>query len=146
MGIFKQNGQKDFYYKFALNTHQKAFDATEAMKFSLEHQNPLVTGLVEGNNSQSSINTLSLLSINDPNVLLWSVKPSEEGIENGLITRFWNFNSKSVSPIIKLAQPIKSAWQTSHIETNEQKLMPVNGIIKTKFKQHQLQTFRLILK
>ena len=146
MGIFKQNGQKDFYYKFALNTHQKAFDAPEAMKFSLEHQNPLVTGLVEGNNDGSNANTLSLLSINDPNVLLWSVKPSEDGIENGLITRFWNFSSQRVSPTIKLVQPIKSAWQTSHIETNLQKLDPINGSVKTNFSQYQLKTYRILLK
>ncbi len=102
MDIFKQNGHKGFYYKFALNIHQKAFDNIEAMKFSLEHQNPLTTGWIEGENGSVS-NTFSLLSINNPEVLLWSVKPSEEGIENGLITRFWNMDSKTVNPIIKLA-------------------------------------------
>ncbi len=144
MGIFNQNGQKTFFYNFALTIH-KAFDATEAMKFSLEHQNPLTTGWIEGKNGDVS-NTFSLLSINNPKVLLWSVKPSEEGIENGLITRFWNMDSKTVNPIIKLAQPIKSAWQTSHIETNLQKLTPVNGTLKVNFNQHQLQTFRVISK
>ena len=141
MGIFNQNGQQSFFYNFALTTH-KAFDATEAMKFSMEHQNPLTTGWIEGKNGDNQ-NKFSLLSVSDPNVLLWSVKPAEEGIENGLITRFWNFNAKPVSPILKLSKPIKTAWQTTHIETNEQKLKPLNGILKANFNQFQMKTFRL---
>ena len=141
MGIFNQNGQQSFFYNFALTTH-KAFDATEAMKFSMEHQNPLTTGWIEGKNGDNQ-NKFSLLSVSDPNVLLWSVKPAEEGIENGLIARFWNFNAKPVSPILKLSKPIKTAWQTTHIETNEQKLKPLNGILKANFNQFQMKTFRL---
>jgi alpha-mannosidase len=144
MGIFNQNGQQSFFYNFALTTH-KAFDATEAMKFSMEHQNPLTTGWIEGKNGDNQ-NKFSLLSVSDPNVLLWSVKPAEEGIENGLIARFWNFNAKPVSPILKLSKPIKTVWQTTHIETNEQKLKPINGILKANFNQFQMKTFRLNIK
>ena len=146
MGIFKQNGQKTFFYSFALTTHQNAFDPTSAMKFSLEHQNPLVAEWISGNKDKSESSSFSLLSMSDPNVLLWSVKPSEEGIENGLITRFWNFNAKPVSPILKLSKPIDTAWETTHIETNEQILRPMNGDLKTTFKQYQLKTYRLIIK
>lgn len=143
MSIFNQNGQKTFFYNFALTTH-KAFDATEAMKFSLEHQNPLTTGWIDGKNG-SNQNSFSLLSINNPKVLLWSVKPSEEGIENGLITRFWNMDLKPLKPVIKLSKPINSAWQTTHLETNEQKLKPLNGILKVNFNQFQMKTYRLML-
>ena len=145
MGIFNQNGQKSFFYNFALTTHQNAFDPTNAMKFSLEHQNPLTTGWIVGTNGINQ-NTFSLLSVSDPNVLLWSVKPSEEGIENGLITRFWNFNAKPVNPILKLSKPINTVWQTTHIETNEQKLKPMNGVVKTNFNQFQMKTYRLNIK
>ena len=146
LGISAQNGDSAFLYQFALQTHPSAFDAAAAMKFSLEHQNPLVAGLITGDNNGKTTNTFSLLSVNDPNVFLWSVKPSEEGIEKGLITRFWNMNAKPVSPIIKLSRPINTAWQTTHIETNEQKTAPVNGSLKASFRQHQLKTYRLILK
>lgn len=145
MGIFNQNGQKTFFYNFALTTHQNPFDPTSAMKFSLEHQNPLITGWIEGKNKNNQ-NAFSLLSVSDPNVLLWSVKPSEEGIENGLITRFWNLNAKSINSILKLSKPINNAWQTTHIETNERKLKPINGVVSTNFNQFQMKTFRLILK
>lgn len=144
MSIFNQNGQKTFFYNFALTTH-KAFDATEAMKFSLEHQNPLTTGWIDGKNG-SNQKSFSLLSINNPKVLLWSVKPSEEGIENGLITRFWNMDLKPLKPVIKLSKPINSAWQTTHLETNEQKLKPITGMLKVNFNQFQMKTYRLMLK
>jgi len=145
MGIFNQNGQKTFFYNFALTTHQNAFDPTSAMKFSLEHQNPLTTGLIEGKNGDTQ-NSFSLLSINNPKVLLWSVKPSEEGIEKGVITRYWNMDSKPISPIVTLSKPINLAWQTSHIETNEQKIKPLNGSLKANFNQFQMKTYRLIIK
>ena len=145
MGISKQNGQQSFYYNFALTTHQNTFNPTTAMKFALEHQNPLVAGRIEGNDVGKSANTFSLLSVNDPNVLLWSLKPSEEGIENGLITRFWNFNSKPVNSVVKLFKPISTAWQTTHVETNEQQLTPINGMLKANFNQYQLKTYRLLL-
>lgn len=70
LGIFNQNGQKDFLYKFALTTHQSGFNAVNAMKFSLEHQNPLVTGMITGATGATTSNTFSLLSINNPNVIL----------------------------------------------------------------------------
>ena len=141
MGIFDQNGQNSFFYNFALTTHN-AFDATEAMKFSLEHQNPLASGWIEGENG-SNQNSFSLLSINNSKVILWSVKPSEEGIENGLITRFWNMNSKPLSSIVKLSKPINSVWQTTHVETNELKLKSLNGVLKANFNQFQMKTYRL---
>lgn len=144
MGIFNQNGQKTFFYNFALTTHQNAFDPTRAMKFSLEHQNPLTTGWVTGENGAKQ-NNFSLLSVNNPKVLLWSVKPSEEGIENGLITRFWNFDNKPVSSAIKVSKPINNAWQTTHIETNEGQLKPLSGVLNANFNQFQMKTYRLIL-
>ncbi len=141
MGIFDQNGQQSFFYNFALTTH-KAFDATLAMKFSLEHQNPLSTAWIDGENSKSQ-NTFSLLSINSPNVLLWSVKPAEEGISSGLITRFWNMDAKLLNPMVRLSKPIQSASQTTHIETNKIRIKPINGQLKTDFNPFQMKSYRV---
>ncbi len=54
LGIPAQNGATDLRYHFALRSHQQAFDATEAMKFALEHQNPLVTAMLTGENTPKS--------------------------------------------------------------------------------------------
>ena len=145
LGFPNQNGETSFHYHFAITTHQSGFDAAKSMKFSLQHQNPLVTGEVSGDKSASNQNQFSLLSVSDPNVLLWSVKPSEEGIENGLIARFWNMKNEASSPVIKLCVPIKSAWQTTHIETNEKALIPLNGKLKIDFLPTQIKTYRVIL-
>lgn len=144
LGFPNQNGETSFQYHFALTSHQTGFDAAGSMKFSLEHQNPLVTGEVSGGKSASKQNQYSLLSVSDPKVLLWSVKPSEEGFNKGLITRFWNMGSTTSNPEIKLSQNIGSAWQTTHIETNEKQLNPLNGKLSVSFKPYQIQTFRLL--
>ena len=143
LGIYNQGGVKAFHYGFALTTHANAFDALAAMKFSLEHQNPLVTGAVTGTKANYPETTFSLLTTTDPNLLLWTLKPSEEGINSGLITRFWNIGNKPIMPTVTLAKPIRRAWQTTHIETNEQTLNPVGGQLKTSFTGRQLNTYRL---
>ena len=142
MGIFNQNGDTAFRYKFAILTHKTAFNAVDAMKFSLEHQNPFVTGRVVGDDSQNASNRFSLLSINDPSLFLWSLKPAEEG--TGLITRFWNMSNKPISPTIKFNTPLSKVWQTSHIETDEQQLIPIKNTLKIDVRQHQIKTYRLV--
>ncbi|MCY7353036.1 MAG: glycoside hydrolase [Cytophagaceae bacterium] len=93
LGIVAQNGATAFRYQFALTTHTAAFDAVAAMKFSLEHQNPLVTGAVSGSREIYPSITHSLLRPSDPSVLLWSLKPNEDGIGKGLVARFWNLKN-----------------------------------------------------
>lgn len=143
LGIADQNGETGFLYQFALRTHQSAFNPVDAMRFSLEHQNPLVTGQVAGSEPVYPATAFSLLRTDDPGVLLWSVKPGEEGIENGLITRFWNLRPTPGRPMITFNKPVKSAWQTTHIETDERQLVPQKNSLKPGFRQNQIQTFRL---
>ena len=148
LGILNQNGATAFRYQFALTTHQGPFDALAAMRFSLEHQNPLVTGavtgLVEGYPATSySFLTMSNSGRSADAVLLWSLKPSEEGINKGVITRFWNLKGAEVSPTVRGAIPIRKSWQTTHIETNERLLNPTHGQLRLNFAPHQLNTYRL---
>ncbi len=143
LGIHRQLGQNHFHYHFALLPHANAFNATAAMKFALAHQNPLITGMLTGGANANAITSFSLLHINHPDVLLWSVKPSEEGAAAGLITRFWNLKNEAVQPTITLNQPVRRAWQTTHIETDTKTLQPVNGSIKVHFTPQQINTFRL---
>ena len=146
LGFPKQNGEVNFNYHFAITSHQSGFNATTAMKFSMEHQNPLITGKVRGSKSASINTKFSLLSVSNPDIILWSIKPSEEGIENGLITRFWNMNNETETAKLKLNNPIAEAWQTTHIETNEKKLNPIVGELLVNFKQNQINTYRLLVK
>jgi alpha-mannosidase len=145
LGILNQHGQKEFSYHFAIAAQQGSFDATKSTKMALEHQNPLVTGTITGENDEFNSKSFSLLNVNDQNVLLWSIKPSEEGIENGIITRFWNFNNKEITPKIQFNATLKSAFQTSHIETNEKEIEVAKNTIQFKFQPFQMATFRQLL-
>lgn len=145
LGILNQNGQKEFQYHFAITSNQGNFDALNSMKFALEHQNPLATGIITGENAYFKPVSFSLLNSNNPNVLLWSIKPSEEGIENGIITRFWNMNEKAVTPKIHFNTSLKSAFLTSHIETNEKAIGVSNNVVEYKFKPFQMATFRQLI-
>ncbi len=144
LGILNQNGQKDFQYQFAITTNHAAFNAVDAMKFSLAHQNPLLASPVTGAIRPNSTNGFSLLNISNPAVILWSVKPAEE-TGNGFITRFWNMENGSVNPTLSFARPIISAWKTSHIETNEKMLKPLQGKLGLNFGANQINTYRLFL-
>ncbi|MGI8783660.1 MAG: glycoside hydrolase [Acidobacteriota bacterium] len=116
LGIPEQGGDSFFTQRFALETHG-AFQATDAMKFALEHQNALVTGIVTGGNAYPE-KSYSLLTISDPHVLLWALKPAEEGIEKGIIARVWNLSSSPRNFSLSLETGISSAQRATHIETN----------------------------
>lgn len=144
LGIANQNGETNFNYSFALTTHQTSFDPYDAMKFAMGQQNDLVTGWATGNAGTTNNQVFSLIQINNPKVLLWSLKPAEDGIKSGLIARFWNFDKHNTETEIKLAKPILQAWQTSHIETDIKTLKPINGILPVSFRRNQINTYRLL--
>jgi len=146
LGFPNQNGQTSFHYNFALSTHQSGFDAVGSMKFSLEHQNPLLTGEVSGGKSASKQNEYSLLTVSDSNVLIWSVKPAEEGIDKGVIVRAWNMDNKDIDCTFTSDLIVQSAKQTTHIETDVETIAPVSGTLKTNLGHNRMETFRLFLK
>ncbi|MBC7915352.1 MAG: glycoside hydrolase, partial [Pyrinomonadaceae bacterium] len=146
LGVPKQNGETNFQYSFSLTGSAKSFDASTAMKFSLEHQNPLLAAKVLGGDGAISYpaSQFSFLRVNTPNVFLWALKASEEGISEGLIARFWNFNQNPVSSIMNINSPVSALWKTSHIETNEQKLSPIGNKYTLKFESNQINTYRIV--
>ena len=144
LGIRAQNGATYFLQRFALRPHG-AYDPVAAMKFALEHQNPFVTGELIGNAKGSfPADTFSLVTVDNPNVLLWAVKPAEEGIARGIVTRLWNVSDAPATARVSLMSGLSSASRTTHIETE---LAPVgltaNGALPVTFARQQLQTYRL---
>jgi len=53
--------------------------------------------------------------------------------------------NSSVKPTLSFARPIVSAWKTSHIETNEKMLKPLQGKLGLNFGANQINTYRLFL-
>lgn len=114
------------------------------MKFSLEHQNPFVTGAVTGIQPVYSDNIYSFLTISDPDVLLWALKPAEDGIDNGVITRVWNQANAARNYTLSLAPGIASGKKATHIETDIAEANIVNGQLAAPLSANQIQTHRLL--
>ena len=141
LGILSQGGDTHFLQRFALQTHD-AYDAVAAMKFALEFQNPLVTGTITGGSAYPATN-YSHLTINNPNVLLWALKPAEEGIGDGMVARVWNVSAQSAPLSLALAQPLNKARRVTHIETDVGPAVLTNGVLSATLNPQQLQTFKL---
>jgi hypothetical protein len=140
-GFLNQDGDSLFLQRFALSTHA-GYDPVSAMKFALEHQNPLVTGEVTGG-SQYPEASFSLLTIDNPNVLLWALKPAEDGISEGLVVRMWNLSGSAGSFVLTYASgPITSAKKTTHVETPIEEAVITNGQLTGPINGSQMVTFK----
>jgi alpha-mannosidase len=144
LGILKQGGDSLFTQRFALRTHA-GYEAETAMRFSLEHQNPLVAGMVEGRESVYPQDTYSFLTISDPSVFLWSLKPAEDGPAQSVIARVWNVGQTASDVKISFSPQITRAYQTTHLETDQGKASVVNGSMQEQVGHHQIKTFRVVL-
>lgn len=145
LGILNQGGDTFFTQRFALQTHG-AFNQTRAMKFALEHQNPFAAAPVTGFGSQGRpypATSFSFLSISDPNVLLWALKPAEDGIDRGIVARVWNQGNAPASYQLSLAKPITSAEKLTHIETTIAPASVLAGKLNASINPHQIQTHLL---
>ncbi|MFN0119101.1 MAG: glycoside hydrolase [Blastocatellia bacterium] len=142
-GIPSQGGDTSFTQRFALRT-RNSYSGADAMRFALEHQNPLIAAPVTGNGSAAyPDHSYSLVTISNPDVLLWALKPAEEGMDQGLIARVWNLAGGNAGYTLKLARPLSSAQAVTHIETNQGPANVVGGLLSANATTGQIQTFRL---
>jgi alpha-mannosidase len=142
LGIPRQGGDTHFTQRFALCGCAR-FRAVDAMKFTMEHQDPLVTGLV-GSGGALPEKSFSLLKVSNPDVLLWALKPAEEGIAHGIIARVWNVSTEPQRFSLSLASGIAAAKQTTHIETDLAAASVAAGSLSVLARPSQLLTFRLV--
>lgn len=144
LGIVNQDGDSYFEHFLALKPHSGDFNATESMKFSLQHQNPLMDEKIIGGSAYDR-KQFSMFSISDTNVLVWALKPAEEGIDNGIIMRAWNLSDKNKPVTITSNSVIIKAFSTSHIETDNKGIPVQKGAIHTTALHNRIQTFRIFL-
>ena len=141
-GIAKQGGDKHFLQRFALQTHG-GFDATAAMRFSLEHQNPPVTGWLRPGGEYPET-SYSLLTNSNPGVLLWALKPAEDGPKAGLVARYWNLSTTAQDISLSLAGGISAASRVTHIETDLEPVPLRSGKLEVRMAPSQIQTVRIV--
>jgi alpha-mannosidase len=115
-GLPNQGGDSNFLQRFALGTH-RAFSAAESMRFSLAHQNPLIAGEVTGQRAVYPEKAYSLLSVSDKNVLVWALKPAQDGGVGRVALRLWNLGNTGSKVTVKFAKLLEKRNQVTHIET-----------------------------
>ncbi len=141
LGIPAQGGDTHFLQRFALRL-SAFYDPATSMRFSLEDQNPLIAGVVTGGTAYPET-TYSLLQASDPSVMLWAIKPAEDGMSKGIVTRFWNMSSKSTGFTFKLQGGMQSAHTITHIETDPNPVAVTARGLQTDMKPWQLRSFTL---
>ncbi len=141
LGIRRQNGATQFLQRFALRAHG-GYSAVQAMRFALEHQNPLLAAPVIGRTTGDyPAAQFSLLNIDNPNVLLWAVKPADDGIRKGLALRLWNLDDAPGRAAISLSNGVLQAERATHIETALGQLpLDAQGRVPVQLAQQQLMT------
>ena len=151
------------------STFADDFDSVAAMRWAMEWQNPLVAQELSRNKniavaeSPLSADKFSFLSVVDlvadsvvgadpanegSSVMLWSLKPCEEGIDASLICRAWNVSNSRCEVLVQLAdqkqQPkLSSAQSATHIETDQSEIPLRNGAVPIEFAPQQMRTIRL---
>jgi alpha-mannosidase len=145
LGIPSQYGCNFFLQRFSLRPHV-TYDQTAAMKFALEHQNPLVTGWV----NPAAVATypedsFSLASVSNPDVVMWALKVHDDGIQKGLIARLWNMSNVAATASLEFASPVSESQRTTHIETDLAPTISSGNPVSTFFAPQQLQTYRVKL-
>lgn len=139
-GLPAQGGDEYFLQRFAVQTHGE-FDPIQAMIFSLEHQNPLVAGKITGGAGLPTTQ-YSYVQIDNPNIVLWALKPAEDGIESGTVVRLWNLSNTTQQFSLKLSDgPLVGAVRLSHIETPMENARIISGALADSMRPQQIKTY-----
>ncbi len=143
LGIRYQGGYGRFLQRFALRTHGD-YDEAAAMRFALEHQNPPVAGMVTGGTHYPDT-TYSFLSIDARDVLLWALKPAEDGAGAGTVVRLWNLGStKTAFKLARSDGPLAAATHVTHLETPVGSAAVREGFLTESIEAHQIKTFQFV--
>jgi len=140
LGMIRQDGDSLFHQSFSLLPHSRKFNAGESMRFSLEHQNPLVAGKADSDGNHAD-KKYSFLTNDNKDVILWTLKPGED---DGLTMRFWNMGDSPVTSDIRLNSSILKAMYSSHVETEIQEIPVKGNTITIDLNQKQLKTYRVL--
>lgn len=144
MGISAQGGDAIFNQRFAITTHT-AYSAAAEMKKALEHQDSLICGSVTNPINFLLPNQYSFISTDDPGSVIWSVKPAEDGINSGIITRVWNLGNTDATPTIAYNLFIDQAYSSSHVETDIANMGIVSNTVRNlpiAIGHNEMKTFR----
>jgi alpha-mannosidase len=140
-GFPDQGGDERFVQRFALATHG-GYDPYDAMRFALEHQNPLSVGKVTPAGRYPAQQG-ALMKALPRGLVLWSIKPAEAGMDHGVIARIWNVSEQATAGRLHFALPIRAVSETSHIETDMSAVDTSDNRLSLRAGPWQMRTWRL---
>lgn len=147
LGIKNQGGDSVFTQQFAISVNKGGFQQKTAMKASLEAQQPLITGEITGTQPVLPARSFQLLTVSNPDLILWALKPAEEGLtQNGMIVRFWNMGNDKKNSLVHFNIPLQSAKETTHIETDIRSVSVLKNSLFVQSGSQQMQTYRIRIK
>jgi alpha-mannosidase len=95
--------------------------------------------VVPGNGGQGS-----LFSLDDPNIVIETVKPAEDGSPD-VIVRLYESKRSATRCTLTTSLPVKTASETNLVEEQTGPLAVANGKIKLDFRPFEIKTVRLSL-
>ncbi len=146
LGFRDQGGDSRFVNRYSVRSHA-TYDAGAAMRFSLAHQNPLIAARIPvGNEGSLPDDQYSLLRVDASEVLAFSVKPADEGIEEGVMVRLWNlFGGARTFELDMPGAGLSDVTHTSHIETDIAPIDLEGQILTDTLSRQEMKTYRLLI-
>lgn len=86
--------------------------------------------------------TLGMTS--DAQVLVWGLKPAEDGIETGMVLRLWNMASSAKEVRFTSTRPLSGALKASHVETPSESVLLEGATVQVSLAPQQLVTLLLV--
>jgi alpha-mannosidase len=129
--------QGEHHFVYSLLPHAGHWNETTiAAAYALN--NPLL--VVEGN-GQKGQSTGSFIAVDQPNVVIETVKQAEDG--NGVIVRLYESRRKRGEIVLTTNFALDKVWQTNLLEENETALTPEGNRVRFLIKPYQIVTLRL---
>jgi alpha-mannosidase len=143
-------------FKYSLYPHVGSWDEkTIAHAYALNDPVIVYESQVAGRRSQDSGNSLqvasdklsisinqSLVTTNQPNVIIETIKRAEDG--NGIIVRLYESQRQRGTLTLTTAFDLETAWRTNILEENQVEIGVDGNQLHHQIKPYQILTLRLV--
>jgi alpha-mannosidase len=127
-------------FKYSLFPHNGSWNEETIKEAYLLNDPILVTDAkVTG---KSDLDTFSLATIHQPNLVIETIKKAEDG--RGLIIRCYETRRMRGDFEVQLGFPIKEAWQTNILEEDQEQLKTSSNTVTGSYRPYQIITLRVI--
>lgn len=141
-----QGGVSNFVFRYSIRSYYGNFSGHSSLRFGWERNNDLLVKLLPPHqNAILPYQTYSFLSCKPDNIVVTSIKVSEEGLKKGIIIRLWETDGKeSLAVIDSSFFKAKAAIKTDLLERDLENLKIEHEKIFIPIKSRGYATIRLL--